>query len=276
MACNQKITLREYLAINILRNLRFKLLITMGRGVRFFLDIFDSYKKLILDNGKDSLTEHEVNYLNETVDAYLAKFVSPLPIEIALQSKAILLCEKLIKDASTNSVLNIGSRYDMLSSTLAPRFPSTDFLSVDFGKAYEESLRRLFTVPKNWRIQGGYPLALLQDGSAKGDLVVFCGVTVWLTNAEYRSYLKCLSSFASSLVIVDIWSSAARHLNLFKVLRPESIDPDISAIMESSAGGRYAHNHVALLQWAGYEVNDYEIEGSGLSTYIISLTATKK
>jgi len=268
------ISLYQFVLVNLIRNLKYKLLVKFGLILRAALGAAESYVGLVRDNDKKILSSDEIDYFNGVADSYFAQFTSLQPIDVELQEKSIKILRGLLSGSEIRSVINVGSRYDIVSKQLAPEFPGVDFLSIDFGENLDKHIRQLCMVSDNWKIRGGYPLSHFIEQNS-GDVVLFSGVTVWLTNAEYRAYLDHLSNFAKKVVVVDVWSTAYKQSKIFSILRPESIDPKNSLVMTPSQGGRYAHNHIKMLEQAGFNVSDYRIDGFNSLTYIISIVGTR-
>jgi hypothetical protein len=184
-------------------------------------------------------------------------------------------CARALEDdRSIETALNVGCGFDLTFYYLAQRFPRIAFTSIDFSDEARRVMGEAFPGAAslaNWKTRTGYALAQLERGELSADLVLLSGVASMLPNAEWRAYLAQLSKVARVLVIADVWY-APPTMSLFRVPRPESIDADESVIMAGLEGGRYMHNHVALLAGAGFSVQSSRVLAD--RTYVLEIVAT--
>lgn len=267
MSTKLDFSFRDFWAINVKRNFINKFRLLLGRlAVKYkAVPFYEIYVAKFAAQQRERLSSGEVAKLTafqvQTVgDSYQRR--SCLALDDAVLAhpetaqdyqRAALWCRELLTErrGEIKSMINVGARVDIVSSYLAPLFPEVEFISLDFQPNLVEHNAMLPQSP-NWRFVSGYALDLFESRQTTADLVLFASTACLFTGPELRHYLAALSGFAKYLVFEEAWSPPAKDLRLYKVVRPEDVDP-----RQPYLGGKYNiyhHNYFELLKEAGFGV----------------------
>lgn len=274
-----KIDPLSYLRVNFLGLTRFRLRLALGALLNEWIAVFQRYQEAKSAAESSELGESEIAARTAANDQYLARAVGG-EVDTSLCTRHRLTIEAfetlVAQNPRIRTALNVGCRLDNVVATLAPRYPSVQFTSVDFGTRLRETHERIYGKAANWRIVEGYPLQHIRSGTVAGEVCFLCGVTTVLPNMEYRAYLAALRQSAAYLIISDHWTGRAKALNPFAVCRPEHLDAIASPVMAFFGGGRFLHNHLAILEETGYAVKSCTIHGvRGDVGYTVHIVATR-
>jgi hypothetical protein len=267
MSTKLEFSFRDLWDINIKRNLINKFRLFLGRlAVKYkAAPFYELYANRFTARQRERLSPEEVANLTafqvSTVGGTLERR-SRLALDDAVLAhpataqdyqRAALWCRELLAErrGEIRSMINVGARVDIVSSYLAPLFQEVEFISLDFQPNLAEHNAMLPQSP-NWRFISGYALDLFESRQVTADLVLFASTACLFTGPELRHYLAALSRFAKYLVFEEAWSPPAKDLRLYKVIRPEDVDPN-----QPYLGGKYNiyhHNYLELLKEAGFGV----------------------
>ena len=166
---------------------------------------------------------------------------------------ADLLCRRR---SEIHSVVNIGAFVDTQCAYLAPRYTEISFLSVDrYGDI--NRLNAFLPQSPNWTFRAGYPLDMLADGSLSADLFFMTSTSVCCPHRELAAYIKLFAKRCKFLVFNEPWWPSLTSLNLFKIPRPEEINPNRPLI--GLAYFNFQNNYIFFLEKHGFKVKTSRI-----------------
>jgi len=191
-----------------------------------------------------------------------------------MQHKGAFFLELVLNKfgSEINSVVNIGSRVDIVSAYLASKFPKIIFTSVDFQPNLEEN-NKYFSNSGNWKFMSGYALDLLKQGKLTGDLFFTTSTSVRFNNKELDEYLDEFAKKSKFVVLNEGWWFSNDTKNPFNITRPEEIPIDDPFC--AGKYGDYHHNYIKKLVDRSFEILSSEIL-PGYSFFTLQIVAKNK
>lgn len=281
MTTTVKLRPKSFFFVNVVNNLRYRIDIMIGRRIERIVGRYEGYQSAAARQDESRLSATGIEHVTAAMDQKIAglsdqaiqrhaaaydEMVANIDNDANAHRRSVCLrsCRDVIRrDGDIRTLLNIGcGEIDAVGYHLAKTHPEIGVTSLDFSPQVAAATRRCFGDADgldNWHYRAGYPLDLLGTEKRGGDLVALCGLTSLLTNAEYRAYVALVAETARHVVVTDVWYPPLTGINIFKVVRPEDIDPRRSLLVSGLAGGAYLHNHVAILAESGFAVERAEI-----------------
>jgi hypothetical protein len=290
MKTNVRISPRNFISIGILGNIGHIIRLLVGRYVAEALKEYEAFQWAGKEAGEGRLSEAEIAAIRASEAArmedvqyrqWLLSFqmndeMLRLPNKASSYQQAALLCLPLLEDKALGirSMANVGTRIDIVSSYLAPKFPDVQFISVDLPANIEDINRDLPQSP-NWSFVSGYALDLFERREVTADLVLFSYTCEVIRNKELHQYFAALATFAKYIVLNEQWWPVHKPGSLVRVILPEEIDPDGSLV--GGKPGAYHHNYRKILERSGFEVLSSEVvEVHGRAFWGLHMVARNK
>jgi hypothetical protein len=212
------------------------------------------------------LSEGEIarlrRYMLDVQDRELRRdyFIST-PIERTFQGLLLPIIELVLNsDSAIKTVANVGASYAHVDNLLAQRYPSIDFIGVDFAAnlaEYNSEFNR-----ENLKFESGYAMEMLEQGRLKADVFFFGNAAYEIKNLEIRRYFELFRSSGAKYVVLN---EPIYPLPGGAIVDPMSVSVEESKPVYSHQGigvsrhgplGR-VHNYKGMLEEAGFEVIHY-------------------
>lgn len=270
MPTRVNISPRSFLSVGVFGGLGHILRLLVGRYVAQAIREYEAFAQANKARSEGRLSDAEIAAIGQSESTrmedplYRQRLLSfqitgdLSPEKASSYQQAALLCLPLLQDKTLGirSMANVGTRIDIVSSYLAPRFPDVSFVSMDLPSNLADINRDLPQSP-NWTFASGYALDLFERQVVTADLVLFSYTCEVIRNKELHQYFAALSKFAKYIVLNEQWWPLHKPASLVRVIRPEDIDPDRSLI--AGKPGAYHHNYPAILARHGFEVISSDI-----------------